>query len=97
MEFLIFIIGFVIGAAAVYIPLFLNRKNEQSAKDAMIEQMKLSFESTANALLKDGSKELSEQNREKMDEFYKRFKERIEDFEKRAEESLKQRNLPVLI
>mgnify|MGYP002561832343 FL=1 len=89
MEFLIFIIGFVIGAAAVYIPLFLNRKNEQSAKDAMIEQMKLSFESTANALLKDGSKELSEQNREKMDEFYKRFKERIEDFEKRAEENFK--------
>lgn len=89
MEFLIFIIGFVIGAAAVYIPLFLSRKNEQSVKEAMIEQMKLSFESTANALLKDGSRELSEQNREKMDEFYKRFKERIEDFEKRSEENFK--------
>lgn len=89
MEIFIFIAGFVIGAAAVYVPFFLSKKSETAAREAMLQQMKLSFESTANALLKDGSKELSEQNREKLDEFYKRFKERIEDFEKRAEENFK--------
>lgn len=89
MEIMIFILGFVIGAIAVYIPFFISRKNELSSRDAMLEQMKLSFENTANTLLKDGSKELSEQNREKLDEFYKRFKEKIEDFEKRSEENFK--------
>ena len=61
----------MIGAAAVYVPFFLSKKSETAAREAMLQQMKLSFESTANALLKDGSKELSEQNREKLDEFYK--------------------------
>lgn len=89
MEFLIFIIGFVLGAAAVYLPFFLSRKNEQTAKDTMLEQMKLYFENTANKVIKDSSSELTEQNKEKLDEFFKRFKEKIEDFEKRAEENFK--------
>lgn len=89
MEFLIFIIGFAVGAIAVYVPLFLGIKNEQSVKDAMFEQMKLYFENTANKVIKESSTELTEQNREKLDEFFKRFKEKIDDFEKRAEENFK--------
>ncbi len=89
MEFLIFITGFVIGAAVVYVPLFFSKKNEQAAKEAMFEQMKLYFENTANKVIKDSSTELTEQNREKLDEFFKRFKEKIEDFEKRTEENFK--------
>lgn len=89
MEILIFITGFVLGGIAVYIPQILSRKREQSTKDAMLEQMKLYFENTANNVIKDSSKELTEQNREKLDEFFKRFKEKIEDFEKRTEENFK--------
>lgn len=89
MEFLIFIIGFVVGAVAVYVPFFMSKKNEQNTKDAMLEQMKLYFENTANKVIKDSSNELTEQNREKLDEFFKRFKDKIEDFEKRAEENFK--------
>lgn len=89
MEFLIFLIGFIAGALAVYVPLFLGRKNEQNTKDIMLEQMKLYFENTANKVIKDSSTELTEQNREKLDEFFKRFKEKIEDFEKRSEENFK--------
>lgn len=55
----------------------------------MLEQMKLYFENTANKVIKDSSIELTEQNKEKLDEFFKRFKEKIEDFEKRTEENFK--------
>lgn len=89
MEILIFITGFILGGIAVYIPQIMSRKREQSTKDTMLEQMKLYFENTANTVIKDSSKELTEQNREKLDEFFKRFKEKIEDFEKRTEENFK--------
>ncbi len=89
MEFLIFITGFILGGVAVYVPFFMSRKNEAGAKDAMLEQMKLYFENTANKVIKDSSTELTEQNKEKLDEFFKRFKEKIEDFEKRTEENFK--------
>jgi len=89
MEFLIFLIGFIAGALAVYVLLVLSKKNEQKTKDIMLEQMKLYFENTANKVIKDSSTELTEKNREKLDEFFKRFKEKIEDFEKRSEENFK--------
>lgn len=89
MEIAVFILGFIIGAIAVYIPQIVSRKREQSIKDSMLEQMQLYFENTANKVIKDSSTELSEQNREKLDEFFKRFKDKIEDFEKRTEENFK--------
>ena len=49
--------------------------------------MKLYFENTANKVVQESSANLSEQNKEKLDEFFKRFKEKIEDFEKRTEEN----------
>lgn len=88
-EGLIFIAGFIIGLGMAYVLFFLSRKNESSAKDAMLEQMKMYFENTANKVIKDSSAELTVQNKEKLDEFFKRFKEKIEDFEKRTEENFK--------
>lgn len=85
MEILIFISGFILGAI---IPLAIFQIN----KKAMLEQMNLHFENTANRVLKDNSNTLSERNSEKLEEFYKRFKEKIEDFEKRAEHNLKTEN-----
>lgn len=49
----------------------------------MLEQMKLYFENTANKIFKESSSELSVQNREKLDEFFKRFKEKIDDLKTR--------------
>lgn len=85
MEILIFISGFVLGAIGVSIPLYLNKKT-------MLEQLNLQFENTANKVLKDNSTTLTEQNSEKLEEFFKRFRDKIEDFEKRAEENLKTEN-----
>ena len=89
MEFLIFLVGFLIGALCVFIPFKVMSKNDKVSRDLMLEQMKLDFENTANRIFKEHSSELSVQNREKLDEFFKRFKEKIEDFERRAEENFK--------
>lgn len=89
MEILIFLVGFLIGALCVFIPFKVISKNDKVSRDLMLEQMKLDFENTANRIFKEHSSELSIQNREKLDEFFKRFKEKIEDFERRAEENFK--------
>lgn len=89
MDFLIFLVGFLIGALCVFIPFKVISKNNKTSQDLLLEQMKLYFENTANKIFKESSSEFSEYNKEKLEEFFKRFKERIEDFEKRAEENFK--------
>lgn len=89
MEILIFLVGFIIGALCVFIPFYIINKNNRSLQEQTFEQMKLYFENTANKVFKESSQELTTQNREKLDEFFKRFKDKIEDFEKRAEENFK--------
>ena len=89
MEILIFLAGFFIGALCVFVPFKVIDKSNRASQDLMLEQMKLYFENTANKIFKESSSELSSQNREKLDEFFKRFKEKIEDFEKRAEQNFK--------
>ena len=89
MDILGFLVGFFIGALCVFIPYKVINNNNRTSQDLMLEQMKLYFENTANKIFKESSSELSVQNREKLDEFFKRFKEKIDDFEKRAEENFK--------
>lgn len=79
MEILIFLGGFAVGAVCVFVPFNMAQKNNQA-----------NFENLANRIFKESSAELTNQNREKLDEFFKRFKERIEDFERRTEENFKQ-------
>lgn len=79
MEILIFLGGFLLGAVCVFVPFSIAQKNSQA-----------NFENIANRIFKESSAELSAQNRDKLDEFFKRFKERIEDFERRTEENFKQ-------
>lgn len=89
MSILMFLIGFLIGALCVFIPFKVINKNSKASQDMMLEHMKLYFENTANKIFKESSSELSEHNKEKLEEFFRRFRERIEDFEKRAEENFK--------
>lgn len=95
MEILIFLVGFFIGALCVFLLFMLvNKNNKQAEKmhSEALEQMKLYFENTANKVFKESTTELSVTNKEKLEEFFKRFKERIEDFERRAEENFKAEN-----
>ena len=77
MEILIFIGGFILGAICVFIPFLLANKNTQG-----------NFENLANKIFKEHSAEFSTQNREKLEEFFTRFKERMEMFEKNSQDSL---------
>lgn len=106
MEFFIFLFGFLAGAAAVFILSYFSKRQAAAANEAVLEQMKLYFENTANQVLKENSALFSEQNREKLEEFFKRYKEssqslseqnkeRLEDFFKRFKdkiESFERRN-----
>lgn len=85
MDILIFLGGFLIGAIAVFIPFFIAGKKDNT--NVIAEQMKLEFENLANKIFKESSNEITERNREKLDEFFKRFKDRIEDFEKKNAEN----------
>ena len=73
MEILIFIGGFVLGAVCVFIPFFTAQKNTRAE-----------FENLANKIFKESTGELTSQNKEKLDEFFTRFRDRIEIFEKLA-------------
>lgn len=88
MDILIFLGGFLTGVIAVAIPLLIFKKHIQTSQDKMFQEFELKFENTANKLFKESSAELSNVNREKLDDFFKRFKEKIEDFEKQAKLNL---------
>ncbi len=82
MEILIFISGFMLGAITIAITSFFLKK-------LMIAQMNLHFENTANKVIKMNSENFTEQNSQKLEEFFTRFKDKIEDFQKRAEANYK--------
>ena len=88
MEILIFLAGFLFGALCVAFYFKAVTKGTQKTNDMMFEQMKLYFENTANRLLKEGSMELIEQNKERLEEFYKRFKENSQELNAQNKEKL---------
>lgn len=81
MDILIFLGGFLAGIFCAIVPMVIFKQH-----------IKTEFENTANKILKENSTELSNVSREKLDDFFKRFKEKIEDFEKQSQESLKLEN-----
>lgn len=86
MDFLIFLVGFLTGILCMFVIFKIFHKNNS---DEIKEQMKIYFENMANRALEQNSYKISEDNKEKLEEFFKRFKDRIEDFEKRTEENFK--------
>jgi len=99
MDFLIFFVGFILGAVAILVPSHIMKKQSSAVNDALMEQMKLYFENTASKVLQENSALFSEQNKEKLEEFFKRYKEssellsdqnkeRLDDFYKRFREKI---------
>lgn len=100
MEILIFLGGFLFGALVVGVPfLIINKNNASKSQDSekLLEQMKLHFENTANKIFKESSQEMTETNKEKLEEFFKRFKDRIEDFERKNNENFEQEKKNFLV
>ena len=71
-----FIIGLLVGGSAVGVPVWVINKNSKSKNDIidkMMDEMKLHFENTANKIFKESSQEMSETNKEKLEEFKSHF------------------------
>ena len=92
MDILLFLGGFFTGAIIVsVIFIFVNGKNRKSSED-LAKQMELSFENMANKIFEQSSEKLTTTNKEKLEDFFAKFKEKIEDFEKRTNEKFKFEN-----
>lgn len=89
MDIILFCSGFFVGALFVLIGVFVVRKQTKTVNDEIAQQMKLYFENTANRVFKENSAQFSEQSKEKLEDFFVRFKDRIEAFEKKSEENFK--------
>lgn len=88
MDILIFLGGFLSGAVVVFIPFFISSKKDNTK--IFQEQMKLEFENLANRIFKENSQEITEQNKEKLNDFFKMFKDKIDDFEKKNAENFRE-------
>ena len=89
MDLTAFITGFCLGAIVIAVPAFIIRKAEKNANNDNLEQMKLYFENIANKIFQENSNQLTTQTRERLEEYFKRFKDRIEYFEKKNDENFK--------
>ncbi len=89
MDIIIFLIGFLCGAGAVFVIFNATQKKAEDAKEELITKIQLQFENLTNKIFKETSEDFTQKNKEKLEEFFAKFKEKIEDFEKRTESNLK--------
>ncbi len=92
MEILLFALGFISGAILVAIIFTVVINKNKSSNETILKQMELNFENMANKIFEQNSEKLSNTNKEKLEDFFSKFKEKIEDFEKRTNEKFKCEN-----
>ena len=92
MEIILFLGGFFTGAIIVaFVFIFAGNKNKKSSEE-LTKQMEMNFENLANKIFEQNSEKLTSTNKERLDDFFQKFKEKIEDFEKRTNEKFKCEN-----
>ena len=89
MDIILFLAGFLTGAIIVAVIFTVVNSKGKNSTDALMKQMELYFENTANKIFEESSAKFSNTNKEKLDDFFSKFKEKIEDFEKRTNEKFK--------
>ncbi len=89
MDIILFLAGFLTGAILVAVIFIVVNNKGKNSTDALMKQMELYFENTANKIFEESSAKFSNTNKEKLDDFFSKFKEKIEDFEKRTNEKFK--------
>lgn len=89
MDIILFLSGFLTGAILVAVIFTVVNSKGKNSTDALMKQMELYFENTANKIFEESSAKFSNTNKEKLDDFFSKFKEKIEDFEKRTNEKFK--------
>lgn len=89
MDIVLFLVGFLTGAILVAVIFTMVNNKGKNSTDALMKQMELYFENTANKIFEESSAKFSNTNKEKLDDFFSKFKEKIEDFEKRTNDKFK--------
>lgn len=89
MDIVLFLAGFLTGAILVAVIFTMVNNKGKNSTDALMKQMGLYFENTANKIFEESSAKFSNTNKEKLDDFFSKFKEKIEDFEKRTNDKFK--------
>ena len=89
MDIVLFLAGFLTGAILVAVIFTMVNNKGKNSTDALMKQMELYFENTANKIFEESSAKFSNTNKEKLDDFFSKFKEKIEDFEKRTNDQFK--------
>ena len=89
MDIVLFLAGFLTGAILVAVIFTMVNNKGKNSTDALMKQMELYFENTANKIFEESSAKFSNTNKEKLDDFFSKFKEKIEDFEKRTNDKFK--------
>ncbi|MBQ3311628.1 DNA recombination protein RmuC [bacterium] len=84
-----YIIGFISGSLITAIIIFIVLNKNKKEQNETFKQMEVNFENLANKVLEQNSEKLTVSNKEKLDDFFMKFKEKIEDFEKRTNEKFK--------
>ncbi len=84
MEILLFAGGFLTGAILVAIIFTVLINKNKTTNETLLKQMELNFENMANKIFEQNSEKLSSTNKEKLEDFFSKFKEKIEDFEKQS-------------
>ena len=92
MDILLFLGGFFTGAVIVAVIFIVINSKSKKTSEELAKQMELNFENMANKIFEQNSEKLSTTNKEKLEDFFSKFKEKIEDFEKRTNEKFKNEN-----
>ncbi len=92
MEILLFAVGFLTGAILVAVIYTVIINKNKNSSETIVKQMEMNFENMANRILEQSSEKLTNTNKEKLEDFFSKFKEKIEDFEKRTNEKFKCEN-----
>lgn len=94
MNYVIFLIGFLLGVVVAFILQTVVAKRVsyteealQKREEELYRRMQTEFENTALKIFNNSSDSITNKNSECLDRFLKQFKERIEDFEKRNNEN----------
>ena len=94
MNYVIFLIGFLLGAVLALILQVVVAKRANNAEIALqkreeelYRRMQTEFENTALKIFNNSSDSITNKNSECLDRFLRQFKERIEDFEKHNNEN----------
>ena len=89
MDIILFLAGFLTGAILVAVIFTVVNSKGKNSTDALMKQMELYFENTANKIFEESSAKFSNTNKEKLDDFFSNLKKRLRILKNEQTKNLK--------